>query len=283
MKILIAGCGDIGSRAGLELAAGGHEVYGLKRGIESIPDGINQIQADLFHPLPRKILPGNIDQVIYILAASEFSEQAYRRAYIVGVRNLADALENNLDLLNKFIFVSSSSVYAQSQGEWVDEDSPTEPARFNGQVMLEAERQVQLLPGGLCVRFSGIYGPGRTKLINQVRAGQLAPAEPVIFTNRIHVHDCARVLEHLSLLPADKLERNVFVASDNRPASLHEVHHWLADELDVPQAMRITRPVQRRAGSKRLDNQRLLSTGFEFNYPDYRAGYQSVLESWNNH
>ena len=277
MRILIAGYGKIGSRVGFDLAAMGHEVLGLKRDINSIPDEIAPVQANLFSPLPDGLLPDDLDQVIYILAAREFTEAAYRQAYVDGVRNLCQALGDQLPGLQRFIFVSSSSVYAQNGGEWVDEDSPPNPVLFNGRTMLEAEDLVKTLPNGLCVRFSGIYGPGRNKLIDQVRTGQIAPADPVIYTNRIHVHDCGRVLVHLSQLPSEQPGHSVILASDHQPAALHDIQHWLANRLGVPESNRKTRPSNRRAGSKQLDNRRLLSTGFEFDYPDYKSGYLAIL------
>ena len=275
MRILIAGCGDIGTKAGIQLQQSGHEVFGLKRNVSTMPDQIIPIQADLSRVFSPELLPTDIDLVIYILAASGFNEQAYRQAYVLGAKHLINALGESANKLKRFIFVSSTSVYAQNSGEWVDEQSPTEPSSFNGQIMLEAEKQILQLPGGLIVRFSGIYGPGRNRMLEQIKSGQIAAEEPVIYSNRIHSEDCARVLGHL--VQTDEIIHKIILASDHCPVSLHEFQTWLADQLNIPEPKRDYQIPKRRAGSKRINNKRLIELGYEFKYPDYQAGYLKIL------
>ena len=275
MRILIAGCGEVGCRVGLKLAGLGHQVYGLRRDTSTIPSPIVPIALDLSRPINKHLLPVDIDQVIYILSANAFNEAAYQQAYVDGVKHLIGGLDSANNIPERFIFVSSTSVYGQHQGEWVDEGSETRPTGFNGQVMLEAEQQVMRLPGSTIVRFSGIYGPGRNRMINQVKNGQLAPIEPVIYSNRIHASDCARVLCHLSHYV--QLNHNLILASDHQPVTLYELQGWLADQMGMPKQDRQYKPIVRRAGSKRICNKRLLELGFEFRYPDYKSGYSQVL------
>ena len=277
MKILIAGYGDIGTKVGQQLHQNGHQVYGLKRNARTITGPVTPISADLSRPLANKTLPCEFDQVIYILSAAGFNEQAYQQAYVDGVRHLSQALGTNLEKLKRFIFVSSTSVYSQNQGQWVDEESATLPNGFNGQIMLEAEKQVLTLPNSLVVRFSGIYGEGRNRMLSQVQAGKIAASQPVIYSNRIHSDDCAGALLHLSEI--ETLNDSVILASDNRPDSLHEIQQWLADQLAVPQHARQFDVPSRRAGSKRIKNQRLLDLDYRFIYPDYQAGYGELLKS----
>ena len=276
MKILIAGFGDIGTKVGEQLHRNGHQVYGLKRNAETITGPITPISADLSRPLAGNILPDELDQVIYILSAGGFNEQAYQQAYVDGVRHLSQALGQTLDNLKRFIFVSSTSVYSQNQGQWVDEESATQPNGFNGQIMLEAEKQVLTLPNSLVVRFSGIYGEGRNRMLSQVKAGQIAASQPLIYSNRIHSDDCVGVLLHLS--ENQSMDHQIVLASDNHPASLHDIQQWLADQLAVPQQDRNYEIPSRRAGSKRIKNQRLLDLGYSFIYPDYQAGYGKILK-----
>ena len=275
MRILIAGCGHIGAQTGLQLHNKGHKVFGLKRNVSSIPSEINPIGADISQPVDAGVLPTNIDQVIYILAASGFNEQAYQQAYVGGVTNLIAAMGERSKSLKRFIFVSSTSVYAQNSGEWVDEESITEPQSFNGQIMLEAEQQVLSLTNGLVVRFSGIYGPGRNRMLEQVKSGQIAALVPKIYSNRIHSQDCARVLTHLSEMP--DLLHKIILASDHQPVSLNEIQSWLANQLNVPEDEREYQIPTRRAGSKRISNQRLINTGFELKYSGYKQGYKDLI------
>ncbi len=131
---------------------------------------------------------------------------------------------------------------------------------------------------GTSVRFAGIYGPGRERLIRQVQEGRQAQPQPVQYSNRIHRDDCAGVLAHLIArdLAGEPLEP-LYLASDSDPAPLHEVMAWLAKELGVTPTEGTDLPLRRRA-SKRCRNQRLLDSGYRFIYPGYREGYKALLK-----
>ncbi|MDD9815005.1 MAG: sugar nucleotide-binding protein [Gammaproteobacteria bacterium] len=271
-KILIAGCGDIGTRLGLQLAAQGWKVYALRRNTSALPPPLIAIRADLGDPASLRALPGDVDFVLYTATAARFDEAHYRAVYVDGVRNVLAASPSP-----NFFFVSSSAVYGQDDGAWVNEESATAPRHFNGRVMLEGEH-VARAAGGVCVRFSGIYGPRRTRLVDAVRRGQLAPASPVVFSNRIHVEDCAGVLAHLFARRAAGDEvRGVYLASDDAPAPLAEVQRWLAGRLRVPAGQGTGAAPVRRAGSKRCDNALIKKHGYRFLFPDYKAGYRAML------
>jgi nucleoside-diphosphate-sugar epimerase len=153
----------------------------------------------------------------------------------------------------------------------VDESSPTEPSAFNGEILLEAESVAQAA-GGLVVRFSGIYGPGRDFLLRQIAAGRARCREqPAQWTNRIHADDCAAVLAHL--LELDRPE-SLYCASDCRPSPRCEVLDWLARRLGQPQP---AREIDSGGQGKRIDNRRLLASGYDFLYPDYQSGYGALL------
>ena len=147
--------------------------------------------------------------------------------------------------------------------------------------MLEGEQITGALPHGTSVRFSGIYGPDRLRLINRVAAGQATPEDPPSYTNRIHIEDCASVLAHLTMLALDdKPLESLYLASDSMPATSAEVEGYIAQTLGL--SFENTEPVARSkriAGSKRCSNKRLLASGYQFKYPDYRAGYKQVIDS----
>jgi nucleoside-diphosphate-sugar epimerase len=273
-QILIAGCGDVGSTLGLALQAQGHNVFGLRRTINQLPAGLQGIAGDLAEPASLQGRLPACDILVYSAAASQHDEAGYRSAYVEGLRNVLAALPSPPRLL---MFTSSSGVYHQADGGWVDEQSPTEPDRFSGQIMLQAEALAR--NSGIAatvVRFSGIYGPGRNHLINQVRNGLGAPAEPAYYSNRIHRDDCAGVLQHLiGLYLQGETLAPVYLASDDLPATLHDVSQWLATTLDVP--IHSTRPL-RRGTSKRCSNALLRASGYRFIYPDFRAGYSAILQ-----
>jgi nucleoside-diphosphate-sugar epimerase len=287
-RILIAGCGDLGATLGQALYTAGHQVWGLKRHPADLPQGIQPIAADLTDPATLAHLPPDLDCLVYSAAAAGFSETQYQAAYVTGVRHLLEALRQAGQHLQRLLFTSSTSVYAQHQGEWVDEDSPAEAEGFSGRCIRQGE-QLMWTSGwpAVAVRFGGIYGPGRTRLIDSVRDGTATcPEGAPIYTNRIHRDDCARVLEHLLQLPESE---KLYIAVDDDPAPLHEVLDWLATQLGTPKPHRVAQPpvkpgaetrrdpATRMRASKRCSNARLRATGFQFRYPGYRDGYAALL------
>ena len=287
--LLIAGCGDIGTRLGRVMTGRGWTVYGLRRHTTAMSamDGgkpFAMMRADLNDPGSLNELP-DAECVLYIASADDFSEEAYRRAYVDGLRNLLAATHRHGGE-RLLLFVSSTGVYGQDDGSWVDESSPTEPRGFNGRIMLEGEAVAAAAPGPCVrVRFSGIYGPGRTRTLRQVRDGLPAPQQPVAWTNRIHTEDCVGVLAHLlQRHHAGQAPASLYLASDDTPAPLAEIHRYLAAELGLRQGgAEGSHPGgSRRAGSKRCSNRRLRDSGYRFRYPDYRAGYRALLDAMAN-
>ena len=277
-RILIAGCGDVGSVLGLRLAAAGHEVFGLRRNCAELPAGIYPVRADLAELTALTGLPPAIESVVYLAAADRFDDDAYERAYVRGPRNLITVLAASGGLPRRFVFVSSTGVYAQSAGEWVDEDSPTEPARFSGARLLEGENLVRAAPmSSVVVRFAGIYGPGRNRLQRRVMDGKPCRETPPYYTNRIHRDDCAAVLHHVLDL---SVPDDIYLGVDCEPANECAVMDWLAERLGVAAPPRIEQhdEVDAQGGSnKRCRNARLLASGYRFIYPTYREGYASII------
>ncbi len=284
-RILIAGCGYTGSVLGERLVASGHEVWGLRRSAVAPGDtSFSCLEGDLTDPESlRQVLPEDLDFAVHAasprLQAGGSVEESYRAVYLDGLSNLLRVLQERRAAPRRVFFVSSTSVYGQKRGEWVDEDSPTHPTRKTGDILLLAERLLRAseVPG-TTLRLGGIYGPGRTRLIDSVRAGRavIATGEPH-YTNRIHRDDAARALEYLLELdePAP-----LYLGVDSEPAAEQEVLRWMSERLEVEPLRRGPReegPELRRSGSKRCRNARLLETGFVFAYPSFREGYGAML------
>lgn len=272
-KVLIVGCGDVGGRLALELAAAGHEVHGLRRSAFALP-GVNALAGDVTAP-GTLCFPQGLDYVFILLAPGESGEAAYRRVYYDGTRHVLAALAGQS--LRRLFWISSSSVYGQDDGSVVDEASPTVPGSATARVLLESE-DVARASGwpATVVRLSGIYGSGRLRLVNWVESGRPVQEEPPAWTNRIHAADAAGLL---SFLLARDLEgvalADTYLGSDNEPAPQHEVLDWLADRLQRPRVPHESRPG---AGqNKRLSNRRLRALGYSLRYPEYRVGYAEVL------
>jgi nucleoside-diphosphate-sugar epimerase len=274
--VLIVGCGYVGESLARVLLEQDHVVYGMRRNESGLPGGIGEISADVSRAETIGMLPDGIEYVVYCVAAKARDEAAYRGAYIDGVGNVLRALADECQPVRRLLFTSSTSVYGQSRGEWVDEDAPTRPLGFSGETMLLAEGLVRgsRYPSTV-LRLGGIYGPGRTSLVDQVRAGQVPPASAAGFTNRIHRDDAARAIAHLLLHPDPE---PLYLGVDCEPADRLDVHRWLAAELGI-EARASAEETRRQAGSKRCSNALLLRSGFEFLYPTFREGYAEILQS----
>lgn len=276
-SVLIAGCGDVGSRLGLQLSRAGWTVYGLRREAAGLPVPILPVAGDLLSSqCPRSWPNGELAYLVYAASASQHDEAGYRQAYVEGLGNALGWLEQRGQQPRRLLFLSSTGVYGQNQGEWIDETSPTEPSGFTGQVMLEAE-QLALNCGlpATVVRMGGLYDPARPWLQNQIRAGLRVDREPPQFSNRIHRDDAAGLLACLlqADLRGDALE-DCYLGVDNDPAPLHEVVDWLRERLGVTHWAEQT--MTRRAGSKRCSNARARALGWVPRYPSYRDGYARV-------
>lgn len=278
-RALIAGCGAVGSHLGRILASQGWEVWGLRRNAAALRPPLQAIAADLAQPTQLRDLPSALDAVVYSCAAGGYDEERYRAAYVQGIENLLTALARQRQSPGRLLFTSSTSVYGEHFGAWVDEDSATGNETFAQRALLEGEALIQRA-GGIVVRFGGIYGPGRTALLHRIRHGEARCAEGV-YSNRIHQADCARVLAHLLQL---RQPAACYVAVDEEPALLCEVMDWLAQELGLapPPRQALANAERARRGNKRCSSQRLRQTGFEFQFPSYRYGYRELLHGIRN-
>ncbi|MSO22108.1 MAG: SDR family oxidoreductase [Acidobacteria bacterium] len=277
-RVLIAGCGYAGIALGTRLANEGHAVWGLCRQPKLLPAAIYPLKADLCNPGTLATIPLALDFVFYTAAAERTDEASYQAAYVTGIRNLLDHLFETRQPLQRLFFTSSTAVYAQTGGEWVDETSETSPQGFSGRRLLEGEQLLRRGPfAATVVRMAGIYGPARTRLIDQVRRGEAVRKKVVPrYTNRIHRDDCAGVLRHLMSLSSPEA---LYLGADHEPADQVEVFRWLAKRLGAspPRA----EPGVATGGSsqtnKRCCNARLLQSGYSFRYPTFREGYEAIL------
>lgn len=271
--VLIIGCGDLGTEAGLRFAAAGHRVVGWRRSPGLLPEPIEGVEVDLAQELPT--IPTETDIVILTAAADGRTREAYELAYSGAVERLADALDRDGVAPKRILFVSSTTVYSDDDGSVVDESTPAVPGSETGRVVRAAEQLLHArLPGSVVLRLAGIYGPGRTRLIDQVRSGSAElPANPRM-TNRIHRDDAAATIVHLMTMSA--APEPIYVGVDNEPVDLREVLEFLASRLGQELSEGV--PSERsRGGNKRCSNALLRASGFEFTYPTYREGYDAIL------
>ena len=277
-SVLIAGCGDVGGRLAEQMLAKGWQVYGLRRTIANLPAGVIGVAGDLFNEdCPETWPVGAVDYLVYCAAATDHDEAGYRAAYLQGLQHVLGWLDDYGQVPERLLFVSSSSVYEQQDGGWVDETAPAKASAYSGRVMLEAE-QIALGSGipASVVRLTGIYGPGREWLLTQVRRGYRVAVDPPLYGNRIHADDAAGLLAFL----LDANHQGValddcYIGVDDAPAPLAEVVMWLREYLGVTEWAEDASV--RRTGSKRCSNARAKALGWKPRYPTYREGYAAIL------
>ena len=275
VRVLIAGCGYVGGVLARRLVSDGHQVFGLRRGPDGVPpDGVVPVTAELVSGRGLDDVPGDLDWCVTAISPDGRTPAAYEAAYVRANRNLRSSLEVESPGLDRWVLVSSTAVYGQQDGEWVDEQSSTTPSGFAGRTLLAGERLIResSVPRPVVVRLGGIYGPGRTRLLDRVRRGEATcPPEPT-YTNRIHRDDAAGVLRHVLRLDAPEA---VYLGVDTDPAERCVVLSWLADRLGVPRPA-TGEPSSR--GSKRASSARVVVSGYAFRYPTFREGYAAMLD-----
>lgn len=273
MKLVVVGAGYVGGALAARARSAGHEVWAVRRseGAPPAPD-VQVLAADVVSGEGLERLPLDPDVVAYAVSPGGRSEEAYRGAYPVGVSRVLERTPRARHLL-----VSSTSVYGEQGGGWVDEETPTAQHDPLASAILTAEQLLLERSGSAAVvRASGIYGPGRTGLLSRVLDGVATSPAEVVFTNRIHRDDLARVLLFLAERPD---LTGTFLASDTEPAELARLQAWLAERLGVPVPPRAPAgaPRARHRGSKRCVPRRLLAAGFRFEYPTFQEGYAELI------
>jgi nucleoside-diphosphate-sugar epimerase len=217
------------------------------------------------------------DYVVTSFTPSQRDTQGYEQGFVASTQLLLEALDTCS--VRQLVFVSSTRVYAEREGGWVDESSPLVRDDAAGVAIVRAESLLDDAPfASVRLRFGGIYGDPHGRLLRRIATGELCPESPVSFSNRIHRIDAARSIVHcLSLAEAGVELARSYNGVDSLPAPQYEVEHWLATQMGLAQgALRFTGK-RMSVGHKRCRNTALRSTGFEFEFPDYRAGYRQVL------
>ena len=260
---IIAGAGDVGGRVAITLCNAAHDVMSVSRSVREMPNGVRSLAADLISGAGLTKLPQASDNLVFCVAPDERTEAAYRRVYVDGLQRLLAQCS-----FKRVVFVSSTAVYAQDAGEWIDEQSPALAESFNGKVLREAEALCEQHEQAIALRFTGIYGPGRNWMLRRAQAGESGRAH---WTNRIHVEDGVAAIVHvLGLSNPEK----TYCVNDDKPALESEVLAWLR----MPEtAIDSQNDIQ--ASGRRVRNHLLRSSGWQPKYPDYRDGFRQTVNT----
>lgn len=281
---LIIGCGYLGRRVGRLLAGGMIRVQGTVRSAErakKLPAwGIEPILADVLAPDSLARLPA-AELAVYCVGFDRATARSYREVAVEGLRA---ALQQLAGRVGRLVYASSTGVYGQTDGGWVDEQSPTEPSHETGRALLEAEEVLGQCTAagsieGVILRFSGLYGPGRIIGRDRLLHGEPINGDPDSYLNLIHIDDAARAV--VAALERGRPGR-LYLASDDRPASRREYYGRLAELLGVAEP-RFESPAEspagaRRDGNRRVSNRRLREElGLALNYRDFETGLPAAL------
>ena len=297
MKVLFAGCGDIGVRAIRTLSDNSlydhWQTLAMRRKPSALPSDIEAIQGDLCDSENfLSILDNsNVDVIVVTLTPDSMSDQGYLDSYVNGANVLKSTIKKISYRPQLIIWVSSTGVYGQSCGEWVDESSVASSKSYRGKRLLEAENLVKSISKELVtnnstliksvvVRFSGIYGPGRGRLLNQIKKGNIASKHPVSWTNRIHVVDCAGIIIHIIDLYSQKKDiSDLYIGTDNQPVPAYEIQSWLASHMRVKieENNEIPKNTDNKNVNRRCNNKLIKDSGYNFIFPDFKKGYTPLL------
>ncbi|MBP9837900.1 MAG: SDR family oxidoreductase [Proteobacteria bacterium] len=277
-NILILGCGYVGTKLAEGLLAQGNvNLFCVKRSPANLPQGVKFIKADILSTEDISKLPQKIDYIIYLISADQHTDEAYEKAYVKGIAQVLKYYQVERESIKKLIYISSTSVYGEEDGRVVDEETPTVPKGFSGERIIQGEEIVRNSGFNYAIlRFAGIYGPSRLRLVEEVKSGALKYSANKRYTNRIHRDDCAGIIRFLM---DTELSERIFIGVDDNPADLNEIISWIANILgiteiefstaDIPSLLR---------GNKRCSNQRLKTCGYVFKYPSYKEGYLELLK-----
>lgn len=281
-RLLIAGCGYLGQAVADLFVDENWEVEGWTMS----PESAHQLSAkpysvcvvDISQEKQLSAQKGDFDTVIHCASTRGGDINLYRRVYLNGARNLRARFAASI-----ILFTSSTSVYAQNDGNWVTEGSPAEPKHEAGKILREAEELV-LANRGMVIRLAGIYGPGRSALLRKFLGGDaVLDPENDRFVNQIHRDDAAAAIQVLS--KREESVDEVYNVVDDQPILQSECYRWLATKFNrpFPPSGRLISKRKRGESNKRVSNAKLRATGWAPTYPAFVDGMErSVLPNFDH-
>lgn len=277
-RCLIIGCGYVGLPLGIRLKSEGWEVTGVVRSRESQQQiqsqGLNAVAGDIGDLSFLSSLGTDFSHVIYCPSSGGRGLEGYQHVHRDA---LGLVLEQHAHS-TRFFYTSSTSVYGQQEGEWLNETSPVQPEAATAQVLVEAEKRV-CEAGGTVLRLGGIYGPGRGVLLTRLDDGRaMIPRLDPKWLNLIHLDDIISAILHGLSGRLDSAQ--VFNVIDDQPSSYREIYSWLCQRLgrDLPPVGDPEYLGKRGSSNKRVSNGKLKKTGWSPSHPSFREGYSTMME-----
>lgn len=296
MDKMIVGCGYLGRRVARSWLSDGHRVWALTRSATHAEQlaslGIEPIIGDICRPGTLANLPA-VDTVLFAVGYDRESENSQREVYVDGLRSVLEVVAGNPRKCQRFLYISSSSVYGQSAGEWVDESSECRPAQPGGVCCFDAEQlvlksferspaepaSVHLVPSANILRLSGIYGPDRLlSRVSALRAGEPIAGRGDAWLNLIHVDDAVLAVRACE---ESGQPNQIYLVSDDAPVRREEYYGMLARLTGSPiPTFNPAATASRGSGgiNKRCSNRRIREElNLALNYPTITAGLPHAI------
>jgi len=281
---MIIGCGYVGVPLAEAFRRGGDVVFPTTRSPERARQfeelGWHAVIADVTKPETLRKLP-EADTVVFAVGFDSDSGATRDEVYAEGLKNVLDHLPEST---RRLVFVSTTGVYGDADGQTVNEETPCDPARAGGKAFLKAEQYLRDHPvwsqRSVILRMAGIYGPRRIPRSADIEAGKPIPAPGGGALNLIHVEDAIQAIK----LAADSESFSpVYIVSDGSPVDRRDYYREVARLMSAPdptfESPDPDSPAAQRAKSdRRMSNERLVSElGFQPKYASYREGLSAVL------
>jgi nucleoside-diphosphate-sugar epimerase len=283
---LIAGCGYLGLRAAKVWHNDSMTVTAITRTSDRAAEfqslGLQPLQLDLSNPPEQMALPES-DVVLWAVGLDRSTGVPRKQIWLDGLRWL---IQNLSSAPRRFIYISSTSVYGQVNGEAVNEQTPTCPTTEGGECCVEAEALARSefaarFPDTqvIVLRMAGIYGPDRLlRRVEDLRTQTPLPGEPDHCLNLIHVDDAVRLVNHAAT--ADNVPEFIN-AVNSGTVTRHVYYSRLAELVAAPPPVfgnSENSTGRQRGGNKRVTSRYNLSSAARFQYDDVLAGLEDAVQ-----
>ncbi|MDP6892041.1 MAG: NAD(P)H-binding protein [Verrucomicrobiota bacterium] len=282
MRTLIIGCGYTGEALGERLCSIGHEVSGVRRNKANnarlIELGITPLNLDITKTTEIQQIPNNYDNVIIAVSSSRGGIETYKNVFGKGIINISNWLRTQSSI-KSVIFISSTSVYRETHGEWVNEEINNPPSNSTSKTLWNAEQLVTRIASPVTIlRSSGIYGPQRGYLFNQYMKGiAKIDGKGERFINMVHRNDLVE-----SIIKSLPNPGGIYNITDDEPVTQYEFFKWLSSTTGRPMPPN-TPPIDPATRKRGITNKRVSNAlfkdkfGFNYIYPTFREGLTEEL------